>query len=114
MNWTARDHITCDFSFAAHTLSDVPDGYIAGVASTPATDMYKHRVLPGAFDKSIQRKGLSGPGSVGLLAFHDWHKPVGIIKKLSTVGENLGIEAQLNLNVSYAKDLYEITKQNGG
>ena len=28
-----------------------------------------------------QRKGLTGPRGVKLLAFHDWHKPAGVIKR---------------------------------
>jgi HK97 family phage prohead protease len=114
MTWEVGNHIECDLGFMAHTVSDVPDGYIAGIASTPATDLYRHRVLAGAFDRSITRKGLDGPKGVKLLAFHDWSKPAGVIKKLATVGQDLGIEAQLNLNVSYVRDLYEIAKQNQG
>lgn len=114
MKWKPGDRIECDMSFTAHAISDAPDGYIAGIASTPITDLYGHKVLAGAFDESIKKKGLSGPRGVKLLAGHDWHKIAGVIKKLETVKEKLNIEAQLNLNVSYVKDLYEVTKQNGG
>ncbi|MEY9235390.1 HK97 family phage prohead protease [Bradyrhizobium japonicum] len=90
------------------------DGYIKGTASTPATDLMGHKVLKGAFDKSIRRNGLKGPKGIKLLAQHKSDKPAGLIEKLETVGEDLKIEAQLNLNVSYVKDLYEISKQVGG
>jgi HK97 family phage prohead protease len=90
------------------------DGYIKGTASTPSTDLMGHKVLKGAFDKSIRRNGLKGPGGIKLLAQHKSDKPAGLIEKLHTVGEDLKIEAQLNLNVSYVKDLYEISKQVGG
>jgi HK97 family phage prohead protease len=112
--WKHGDRIECDMTFVSHTIANAPEGYIAGIASTPATDLYGHRVLKGAFDESIRKKGLAGPRGVKLLAGHDWHKIAGTIKKLETIGDNLGIEAQLNLNVSYVKDLYEVTKQNGG
>ena len=52
----AGDVLLHDMSFAAQT-NDVPDGYIAGIASSPTVDCYGHRVLPGAFDKSIRKRG---------------------------------------------------------
>lgn len=114
--WQAGDRIECDMAFSALTAGSegVPDGYIAGIASTPSTDLYGHKVLAKAFDDSIRAKGLSGPRGIKLLASHEWHKPAGIIKRLDTVGDNLHIEAQLNLNVSYVKDLHEVAKQNNG
>jgi len=110
----AGDHIELDMTFTAQTLSDKPDGYIAGIASTPSTDLYGHRVTKGAFDESIKRRGLTGPRGVKLLAYHDWHRPSGVMKRLETVGDNLEIEAQLNLNIGYVRDMYEAAKQNGG
>ena len=91
-----------------------PDGFIAGIASTPSVDAYGHKVLAHAFDKSIRKKGLSGPQGVKLLAHHDWQKPAGRITRLDTVGDNLRIEAELNLYVSYVRDLYSTTIHNGG
>lgn len=110
----AGDRINLDMTFAATQMADQPDGFIAGIASTPATDLYGHKVLAGAFDKSIRRKGLTGPKGIKLLVHHDWHKPAGVIKKLKTVGDELQMEAQLNLQVSYVKDFYEVSRQNGG
>lgn len=112
--WKAGDRINCDMQFAATQMENQPEGYFAGIASTPSTDSYGHKVLKGAFDKSIRRKGLTGPRGIKLLAYHDWSKPAGVIKKLKTVGDELQIEGQLNLNVSYVKDMYEVTRQNGG
>jgi HK97 family phage prohead protease len=112
--WQAGDKINCDLSFSAHSVADAPDGFISGTASTPSTDLYGHKVLAHAFDKSIKKKGLKGPRGVKLLAGHDWNRPAGVIKSLGTIGDDLKIEAQLNLNVSYVKDLYEVAKQNDG
>lgn len=112
--WKPGDHLQLDMTFAAHAVEDAPEGYIEGIASTPATDLYGHKVLAHAFDKSIKQKGLTGPRGIKLLAFHDWSKPAGIIKKLKTVEDELRLAAQLNLNVSYVKDLYEASRQNGG
>jgi len=112
--WQAGDRVECGLVFETKAVADAPEGYIAGIASTPSTDLYGHKVLAKAFDDSIRRKGLTGPRGIKLLASHDWHKPAGVIKRLETHGENLHIEAQLNLNVSYVKDLHEVAKQNNG
>jgi HK97 family phage prohead protease len=113
--WAIGDRINLDASLVADADSDVADGTIKGVASAPGTDAYGHRVMPHAFTHSIQRKGLTGPRGVKLLAFHDWAKPAGVIKKLETDAKGqLRIEAQLNLNVTYARDLWAIAKQNEG
>lgn len=93
---------------------DLPDGYIAGWASTPDLDHYAHVVTPGAFDKSILAKGLSGPKGIKLLIGHNTDKPAGVIKVLETRGGSLWIEAQMNLNISYVKDSHEAAKMQGG
>lgn len=93
---------------------DLPEGYIAGWASTPDLDLYRHVVMPGAFDKSISSKGLSGPKGIKLLIGHDYGKPGGVIKKLETRNGSLWMEAQLNLKISYVRDIYEAAKDNGG
>lgn len=93
---------------------DLPDGYVAGWASTPDLDLYHHVVKTGAFDDSIKARGLKGPKSIKLLLGHDWDKVAGVILKLETRQKKLWIEAQMNLNISYAKDAYEATKMVGG
>jgi HK97 family phage prohead protease len=119
MKYNVGDLIQSDFSFqadaiAADASSSIPDGFIAGTASTTAVDIARHKILKGAFDESIKAKGLTGPKGIKLLAYHDWHRPAGVIKRLDTVGDDLKIAAQLNLNVGYVKDIHEISKQNGG
>lgn len=116
MTYKAGDRIELDMGFKMDTLdADVPDGFIKGIASTSMTDAYGHKVLTGAFDESIKNKGLNGPVGVKLLAFHDWSKPAGVIKQLTTGNDGkLRIEAQLSLGASYVRDLYEVTKDIGG
>lgn len=92
----------------------VPEGYVAGWASTPDLDLYQHVVATGAFDDSIKTRGLSGPKSIKILLGHDWDKLLGVIKVLETRNGRLWIEAQLNLAISYARDLYEAIKMAGG
>ena len=114
-DFKAGDRIELDMGFKADVLdADVPDGYIKGIASTSTVDSYGHKVMSGAFDESIMRKGLNGPEGVKLLAFHDWSKPAGVIKQLQTVDGKLRIEAQLSLKAQYVRDLYEVTKDIGG
>lgn len=91
-------------------IGDKPEGYVAGWASTPDLDSYLHVVKVGAFDKSIKSRGLRGAKSIKLLLNHNWEKVAGMITVLETRGDSLWIEAQMNLNVSYVKDMYELLK----
>lgn len=94
--------------------ADLPDGYIAGWASTSDVDSYQHVVAKGAFTQAIQTRGLYGPRGIKLLIGHDWDKVAGVIKVLETRQGRLWIEAQLNLNISFARDAYEGMKMSGG
>jgi len=89
---------------------DLPDGFVAGWASTKDLDSYRHRIVPGAFQESIDSRGLLGPKGIKLLIGHDWNKVAGVIKKLEYRNGDLWIEAQLNLGISYARDAYEAAK----
>jgi HK97 family phage prohead protease len=112
-HWQPGDRIECEIPI--HTKADVvEDGTIKGTASTPATDLYGHKVLAGAFDKSIRKNGLNGPSGIKLLNHHNMRQVAGNIDKLFTLGDELKIEAKLFLDVSYVKDLYLVSKQVGG
>jgi HK97 family phage prohead protease len=93
---------------------DLPLGYVAGWASTSDRDHCGHVVDQGAFAESIAEKGLEGPRGIKLLAQHQSDKPAGKIVKLEYRSGGLWIEAQLNLNISYVKDLHEAAKMQGG
>jgi Escherichia/Staphylococcus phage prohead protease len=113
MPYQAGDLIELDMS--QMSLADaLPDGTVIGTASTETIDRMGHKVLAGAFDESIKRKGLTGPGGIQLFAFHRRDRPAGAIKALETIDRKLRIAAALNLNISYVKDLYEAVKQTGG
>ena len=111
----AGDFVRHNMSLAMQT-TDLPDGFIAGIASSPSVDAYGHRVLPGAFDVSIKKKGFDvGNGGIKLLDHHKEDGPnIGVIRKLETVGKNLRIEAELCLKSGRVRDLYEETKFCGG
>jgi len=93
---------------------DLPEGYLAGWASTPDLDSYRDVVLPDAFQASINTRGLTGPKGIKLLLNHDWSKVAGVIKVLEYRNGKLWIEAQLNLEISYAKDAHEAIKSAQG
>ena len=92
---------------------DTKSGFISGIASTPATDFSGHRVVPRAFDQSIRRKGLGGPGGVKLLHNHKGD-PIGRISRLETVRDELRIEASLNLEIASVRELHSAILHNGG
>ena len=93
---------------------ELPDGYVAGWASTSDLDHYGHVVQDGAFAKGIKAKGLKGPRGIKLLAHHQTDKPAGKIIRLEYRTGGLWIEAQLNLKISYVSDLYEAAKMQEG
>jgi|GEM_PF-2097978 len=92
----------------------LPEGYVAGWASTPDLDLHRHVVVPGAFNSSLQAKGLTGPKGIKLLIGHDRDRVAGAIRVLETRGQSLWIEAELNLKISYVRDAYEAAKMVGG
>jgi len=95
-------------------LGDKPEGYVAGWASTPDLDYYDHVVAAGAFSQSIATRGLVGPQGIKFLIGHDSNKIGGIITVLEYRGERLWLEAQYNLELSYAKDAWLAAKMVGG
>lgn len=96
------------------SIQDVPDGYLAGWASTPSRDQYRSEIVPGAFQDAINTRGLSGPTGVKFLLDHDWTRPAGVIKELSYRSDKLWMETQMNLAVPYANERYEMIKMMGG
>lgn len=87
---------------------------ITGFASTSQMDSVRHVIAPGAFTQSIARRGLTGPGAVRLLAYHDTHMPLGTITKLEQRSSGLWMEATVEEGISYGKDIAMATKAAGG
>lgn len=113
--------IECAINFASANETelkalgdDVPEGYVAGWASTRDLDSYGHVVEAGAFTEAIVKRGLTGPKGIKFLKGHDRDWPIGVIKVLEYRGDRLWIEAQFELNISYARDLWLAVKMNGG
>lgn len=93
---------------------DKPAGFVAGWASTADLDSYNHKVMPGAFKAAIERRGLRGPMGIKLLTNHDHKQVAGMIEVLEYRKGRLWIEAQLNLNLQWARDAHEIAVMLGG
>lgn len=118
-SFKAGQKLDLDASSQAWVAADIADGYVFGTASTPSVDLAGHKVLAGAFDESIERRGLNkgitgGPGGVKLLMFHNPTKLAGSINKLVTVNDHLKISANLDLELSYVSEVYTIAKKLGG
>lgn len=94
--------------------ADIPEGYIAGWASTAGRDHYNHEVKGGAFQEAMDTRKLTGPMGIKLLMDHDWKKPAGVIKVLEYRRDRLWMEAQMNLDVSYVKERWHMLKMMGG
>lgn len=103
-----------DLELKAAAGDDIPEGYVAGWASTRDLDSYGHVVEAGAFSAAIAKRGISGPKGIKFLKGHDRDWPIGVIKVLEYRGDRLWIEAQFDLEISYAKDLWRAVKMNGG
>lgn len=102
-------------------VGDIPEGYVAGWASTSGLDLYGDVVMEGAFSTSIRERGLKGPRAIKLLLGHNWDQLAGIITVLEyrqrssrDAEKALWIEAQMNLEISYVKDAYLGAKMLGG
>ena len=94
-------------------VADTKSGFISGIASSPATDLYGHSVRAGAFDHSIRTRGLTGPSSIKLLQSHSG-LPIGRITSLRTVVQDLRLEGELNMELSSVRDLHSVIKHSGG
>lgn len=96
------------------SVADIPDGYIAGWASTEEVDLVRDVVVTGAFSDSISKRGLIGPMGIKLLLDHRMDRVAGCIKRLEYIDGKLWIEAQLELEISYVRDAYLAAKMAGG
>ena len=87
---------------------------VTGWASTGDRDTAGHTVLPSAYAKSIHDKGLRGPQGIKFLYQHRSDKPLGHIVKLEVRNTGLWIEADINEDISYGKDVAVATRAQGG
>jgi HK97 family phage prohead protease len=87
---------------------------VAGYASTPDLDLYRHVVARGAFDESIAQKGLTGPTGIRLLHQHEHDRVLGAIKVLEQRTGGLWIEAEIDEAISYGRDVAAMVRATGG
>ena len=85
------------------------EGVFEGYASVfREVDQGKDAVVPGAFARSIIERGVKG---VKLLWQHDPTEPLGFITELKEDQHGLFIKAQLNLDVSRAREALSLMRQ---
>ena len=86
--------------------SDV--GVFAGFASTFGNkDMVGDVIAPGAFAKSLRKKGTSG---IKMLWQHDTEKPIGVWEEMSETDRGLEVKGKLILGVDKGREAYELLK----
>jgi HK97 family phage prohead protease len=90
------------------------EGVVSGIASTDDMDLYRHKIMPGAFSESIRNRGLTGSSAIKLLLDHDHTKLAGVIKRLQYNGGRLEIDAKLALDIEYVRDRWTAMKMLGG
>lgn len=91
---------------SAHTIPIDADGYFAGYASVfGEVDQGGDIVMPGAFKKSLAKKGRDG---VRLLFQHDPKEPIGIWERLAEDGIGLWAEGRLLPGVPRADALLRL------
>lgn len=87
---------------------------IAGWASTSTLDHYRHVVTPGAFDEAIREKGLTGPRGIKILWQHERKNVLGRITKLEPRNKGLWMEAQIEEDISFGKDVAQMIRATDG
>lgn len=102
-----------NLKFAA--LETKPDGFIAGIASTPSIDSYLDIVEPGAFDASIAKRGFKGPRGIKMLSDHaaKVSNIIGVWTVAETRGRDLYVEGLINLKSPLGAEAYRVAKDSG-
>ena len=87
---------------------------VEGLASTTDLDLVNDVVAPGAFDKSIRRRGLTGPKGIKLLWQHDRSKIIGRILELKPTNTGIRIKADVDEDISIAAEAAKMIRASGG
>lgn len=84
----------------------VQDGVIEGYASLfGMSDMAQDIVEPGAFTRSLQKRGTAG---VRMLWQHDAAQPIGVWLRIQEDRRGLFVRGRLNLALERARDIYAL------
>ncbi|MDR6757210.1 HK97 family phage prohead protease [Mycoplana sp. BE70] len=95
--------------YADLTLSGVTgDGVFSGYASLfDEVDLGKDAIQPGAFAKSLERRG---PAGVRMLFQHDPAEPLGRWRTIREDGRGLYVEGVLSPGVARAREVHQLMK----
>lgn len=81
------------------------NGWFCGYASVPVVDSQGDTILPGSFQMSLNTR------KPKLLWNHDPGQPIGSVRAIKDTKSGLYFEADLNLDVSRAKEVYSLMKR---
>lgn len=103
-------HLFRETKFVAAPLSAVEvDGSFSGYASLfGRVDLGRDRVLPGAFQRSLAQRGVSG---IRMLWQHDPAQPIGVWTAIAEDSRGLFVRGRLELSVSQAKEAHALMRQ---
>jgi HK97 family phage prohead protease len=87
---------------------------VEGLASTTDLDLVNDIVAPGAFDKSITRRGLTGPKGIKFLFQHDRAQIIGRILELKPTNTGIRIKADVDENITVAAEAAKMIRASGG
>lgn len=96
-----------DFALTELVVKDAGDdalGVFSGVASTPDLDMGGDRIEAGAF-------GEVDVGMVPMLWAHDMRSPIGGWRAIETIGKQLRVEGELNLDVPLGMQTHALLRR---
>ncbi len=89
-------------------ITPAPRGSFRGYASLfHFPDKGNDIILPGAFAKSLKRRGAKG---IRMLYQHNPSEPIGVWKALMEDGRGLAVEGRLLLNIARAKDVHALVE----
>ncbi len=101
-------------SFQIKRANLTPEGKFSGVAAVFSTpDRGGDVIVPGAFQKSIQRLDQSD-STIPLLWQHKADTPIGWISSMSEKSDGLHIEGALMMDLQHAKTAYGLIENRAG
>ena len=105
----AEDSLLYSTSLANFEIKQDDDeaGYFSGYAARYSNvDLGGDRILKGAFDASVKRRGTK----IKLLYQHRPSEPIGVLTSVKSDLRGLKVEGQLLLSLQQARDAYELMK----
>jgi len=109
-NLSNQNYLDVPFEIKAESLKE--EGTFEGYGSTfdKSPDSYGDVIAPGAFTKTIKKKGRNGNG-IAMLWQHESHNPIGIWPDMEEDKKGLHVFGELILEVQQAKEAHALMKK---